>query len=220
MSRPKISIDQRLLEAQQAIDGSLNNPDILQAVALMGYDQPRLLAAHTLYDEVMALVATQQREYGEQYEASATLQATWDAADLAYKRTLKLCRIAFRDQTKAQNTLGLNGSRKKSLGGWIEQATTFYINLLDTPELTAALSPFGYDQEKLEGEAALVQTVAKARAAQNKERGEAQEATQLRDAKLDELDQWLADYKAIAEIALAASPQQLEQLGWVVAYLD
>jgi hypothetical protein len=34
---------------------------------------------------------------------------------------------------------------------------------------------------------------------------------------MDELDQWLADYKAIAQVALSDSPQQLEQLGWVVA---
>jgi hypothetical protein len=217
MTRPTKSIDQRLLEAQQAIDGSLNNPAILQTVAHMGYDQPRLQTARALYDEVMALVAAQQREYGEQYEASAALQAAWDAADLAYKRTLKLCRIAFRDQTKAQNALGLNGSRKKSLSGWIEQATTFYINLQGDADFTAVLATYGHDRDKLQAEAALVHAVVAARAAQNKERGEAQEATQLRDAKLDELDQWLADYKAIAEIALAASPQQLEQLGWVIA---
>ncbi|MBK8985454.1 MAG: hypothetical protein IPM39_05125 [Chloroflexi bacterium] len=217
MTRPTKSIDQRLLEAQQAIDNSLNNPAILQAVARMGYDQPRLQAARALYDEVMVLVAAQKREYGEQYEATGDLQAAWDAADLAYKRTLKICRIAFRDGTKAQNSLGLNGSRKKSLGGWIEQVTTFYVNLTGDTELVAALSTYGYDKAKLQGEAALVQAVVVARAAQNKERGEAQEVTQLRDAKLDELDQWLADYKAIAEIALAASPQQLEQLGWVVA---
>ena len=189
MTRPTKSIDQRLLEAQQAINGSLNNPDILQAVTRMGYDQPRLQTARALYDEVMGLVAAQQREYGEQYEASATLQAAWDAADLAYKRTLKLCRIVFRDSTKAQNTLGLNGSRKKSLSGWIEQVTTFYMNLTGDAGLVAALSTYGYDKTKLQGEAALVQAVVEARAAQNKERGEAQEATQLRDAKLDELDQ-------------------------------
>jgi hypothetical protein len=216
MTRPMESIDQRLLEAQQAIDGSLNSPAVLQAVTRMGYDKARLEAARALYDEVMTLVAAQQREYGEQHEASAALQAAWDAADLAYKRTLKLCRIAFRDKTKAQTTLGLNGSRKKSLGGWIEQTTTFYMSLLEAADLMAALSPYGYDQTKLEEEAALVQAVVQARVVQNNERGEAQEATKLRDAKLDELDQWVADYKAVAEIALSESPQQMEQLGWVV----
>jgi len=33
--------------------------------------------------------------------------------------------------------------------------------------------------------------------------------------RLDELDQWLADYKVIACIALEDTPQQLEKLGWV-----
>ena len=216
MTRPTKSIDERMLEAQLAIDNSLNNPVILEAITPFGYDESRLRAARALYDEVMALVAVQKLEYGEQYEATAALQAAWDAADRVYMHTLKICRIAFRDKTKARNALSLNGSRKKSLGGWVEQATTFYLNLLDDAALLAALSPYGYDEAKLTAEAALVQAVVEARAVQNKERGEAQEATQLRDAKLDELDQWVADYKVIAEIALADSPQQLEQLGWVV----
>ena len=76
--------------------------------------------------------------------------------------------------------------------------------------------PYTYTQAKLQTEAALVENVATLSEVQDKERGEAQEATKIRDAKLDQLDQWLADYKAIAEIALSASPQQLEQLGWVV----
>ncbi len=63
----------------------------------------------------------------------------------------------------------------------------------------------------------LVRQVVVASAAQDKERGEAQEATLLRDAKLDELDQWVSDYKKIAQVAVSDSPQQLEQLGWVVA---
>ncbi|MCA9934847.1 MAG: hypothetical protein KC415_13025, partial [Anaerolineales bacterium] len=202
MTRPAKSIDQRLLEAQVAIDNSLHSPAILEAVTLMGYDQARLQTARALYDEVMALVAAQKREYGEQYEATATLQAAWDAADLAYKRTLKICRVAFNGKTKAQKTLGLTGSRKKSISGWLEQATTFYINLLGTPDLMTALAAYGYDQAKLEAESALVQAVQAAKATQDRERGEAQEATEFRDAKLDELDRWIADYKVIAEIAL------------------
>ncbi len=88
--------------------------------------------------------------------------------------------------------------------------------MLHNPDFVAAMTPYSYDQAKLEAEAALVQAVADASDAQDRERGEAQEATLARDAKLDALDQWLADYKAVAQIALAASPQQLEQLGWVV----
>lgn len=217
MARPKRSIEDRLLEAQVAINNSLNNPVILDAVTLFGYDEARLRAAQALYDETMALVAAQQREYGEQYEASAAVRSAWDEADLAYKRALEISRVVFKDNAHARASLGLSGSRKLSLSGWIKQATTFYMNFLSTPEFIATMTPYSYDQAKLEAEAALVQAVVAASAAQDKERGEAQEATKVRDAKLDELDQWLADYKKIAEVALDESPQQLEQLGWVVA---
>ncbi len=217
MSNLTKSIDQRLLEAQQAIDNSLSNPAILNTVTLFGYDQARLEAARALFDEVTALVAAQKLEYGEQYEATATLQAAWEAADLVYKKALKIGRVVFKGNEKARNALGLSGGRKKSISGWISQAAMFYTNLLGTPDLLAAMAPYSYDQAKLEAEAALVQAVIAANAAQKKERGEAQEATQSRDAKLDELDQWVSDYKAIAQVALDDSPQQLEQLGWVVA---
>ncbi len=145
------------------------------------------------------------------------MQAAWETADRAYKKALKISRVVFKGNQKARSALGLSGSRKKSLSGWIGQATNFYTNLLGTPDLLAAMTPYSYDQTKLEAEAALVQAVVTASAAQDKERGEAQEATQARDAKLDELDQWVADYKVIAQVALADSPQQLEQLGWVAA---
>src|SRR5690606_13357311 len=105
---------------------------------------------------------------------------------------------------------------KKSLSGWFDQASRFYNNLLGSAEFKAAMLPYGYPQAKLEAESALVAAVKTATDAQYKERGEAQQATKIRDAKLDELDQWVADYKKIATIALAGSPQQLEQLGWIV----
>lgn len=115
----------------------------------------------------------------------------------------------------ARTALGLSGTRKRTLNGWLDQARRFYNNMLRTPDFVAAMTPFSYAQTKLEAESALVEAVATASELQDKERGEAQEATKLRDAKMDELDQWMADFKAIAEIALAASPQQLEKLGWV-----
>ena len=216
MAKPKRSIEDRLLEAQVAIDNSLNIPTILNAVSMLGYDLARLQAARALYDEVMALVAAQKLEYGDQYEATAVVNAAWETADLAYKRTLKACRILFKGNASAAGALNLSGSRKKSLSGWLEQATTFYTNLLNTPDFITALLEFGYDQAKLEAEAALVQAVYDANAVQDKERGEAQEATLVRDAKLDELDEWVARYKQVAQLALEDSPQMLEQLGWVV----
>ena len=48
---------------------------------------------------------------------------------------------------------------------------------------------------------------------QKKEIGEAQNATEARDKKFDELAKWVSDLRAVARVALTDSPQQLEKLG-------
>ena len=216
MVNPKQSMDQRLFDARIVIDNSIENAVILEAVTLFGYDLIRLQAARALYDEVIDLVAAQKREYGEQYEATALLQTAWDNADLVYRRALKVSRAVFDGNEKARNTLGLDGSRKFSLSGWMEQALFFYKGLLETPDLLAAITPYSYDLIKVQAESDLVLAVVNAKKVQDAERAEAQHATKVRDAKMDELDVWLARYKPIAEVALDDTPQLLETLGWVV----
>jgi hypothetical protein len=214
VTRPKRSIDERLLAAQVAIDNALGDAPILAALAAFGYDAARLGAGRALYEDALALVNAQKAEYGDQYEASAAVRAAWDAADAAYSASLKVARVALQDDPKAHAALMLGGARKQSLSGWIEQATAFYTNLLGDAGLMAAMAAFGYTQAKLEAEQALVQAVVAANLAQEKEKGEAQDATKQRDAKLDALDAWMSDFKAIAQVALEENAQWLEKLGF------
>ncbi len=216
MNRVSRSIAQQLLDAELAINNTLASPTILAAVGTYGYTAIRMQTAKTLFQEALELTEKQKKEYGDQYEATAGVQRAWDEAAVAYAASLKIARIAFRGNNAARNALGLEGIRKQSLSGWLSEARRFYNNMLRDAELMAAMETFNYTEAKFEAEAALVEAVAAASELQHRERGVAQETTKLRDEKLDALMQWLADFKAIAEIALADSPQQLEQLGWVV----
>jgi len=214
MSKPKQSMEKRLLRAQVIIDGILGNPEIMALLEPWGYTEAKLQALRALYQEALDLVAKQKAEYGEQYEATAEVQAVWDTADKAYIRTLKIARIALRGDGAAATALMLTGRRDRTLSGWLHQTTIFYQNLLARPDWIAAVGEFGYDQARLEAEAALVQTVAETNVVQEREKGEAQEATKLRDDKMNELDQKIADLQVVVEMALEEHPQWLEQLGF------
>ena len=68
------------------------------------------------------------------------------------------------------------------------------------------MAKFGYDRAKLEAEYELVLELDQADKLQESKKGEAQKLTKLRDAKLDEMDQWISDFKVVAKIALEDDP--------------
>lgn len=210
---PKRSIDARLLEAQVAIDNGLNDGETAGYLAQYGYDADRINEGKALYDQAQQLVQKQKVEYGEQYEASSALQSALDAADDEYMRLVKIARIALKSNIGAQTKLGLIGKRKATTSGWLLQTRQFYTNVLADASILAELAKFGITQEKLQAAQQLVDEVEAANATQEKEKGEAQQATLERDAALEKLDEWISDYLAIARIALEDKPQLQEKLG-------
>ena len=213
MAYLKQRVDQRLLAVQLAVENTLKDQDVLTELTLFGYDEAKLNVGKRLYEEAQALVNQQKVEYGEQYQATQVLHQAKEKADKVYTRTLKIARIALRGNVQAHTALILGGPRKRSLAGWLAQAQAFYANLRADADLIAQMANFGYDQAKLEAEQALVLAVLQADQTQQKEMGEARQATKLRDAKLDEMDEWMLDFITIVRVALEEEPEKLATLG-------
>ena len=210
------SIDTYLSQAQLAIDNSLNNPQILAAVKDFGYTTERLNQGKTLYNALAAAQLETSSESGEQISASETVQAQWETAKKSYMRLVKVSRVALKKDGGAIAQLALSGKRKESLSGWLSQANQFYQNALSSPAILKALKEFGITDKKLKAGLEAVKAVEAANLVQEKEKGEAQAATQKRDAALDAMQDWLSDYLAIAKVALEEEPQLLEGLGVLV----
>lgn len=207
------SIDGLLHDAQVAIDNALNTPDILDALSLFGYTSDRLQQGKALYTTALTAQTTQQLEAGEQRTATAELEAHRAVASATYIRFVKIARVAFKRDAGIATQLDLNGDRKRALAGWLAQAHQFYTNALANPTVLAGFSEFGITPDKLQAGLAEVQAVEASNLTQEKEKGEAQAATQKRDEALDALQEWLSDYLAIAKVALEDNPQLLEALG-------
>ena len=216
MAKNYLTIDEKINRARVAIDNALSDEPIKALLIPFGYGDAKLTEGKALYEKVIALNQKQAKEYGEKLAATKEKDTLHDTAHQQYMDAVDLARIVFRDNVKASLALGLNGRRKETLSGWVEQATQFYSNLLADPDLISAISGFGYTQEKLQAELAQVQAVPAAMASQAKEDGESQAATKERDAAVDEMDQWMADFKVVARIALKDHDQWIEKLGLAV----
>lgn len=207
------SIDQQLAAAQLALSNARSDGDLSGPLAAFGYDAERLAAGWALYETAAATQQRQTQEYGEQYTASDALTTTWEAAQAEVSRYVKVARIALKAERGAAAKLALDGPRKRSLAGWLAQARQFYANALADAGVLTALAQFGVTQEKLAAGQAQVAVVEGLAAAQKKETGEAQQATEKRDAALEALDMWMGDFVAIARVALEENPQWLEKMG-------
>lgn len=210
---PNQSIDSRLLAAQVAIDNALNDAEVQGYLAQYGYDSVRIGQGKSLYDTVQALHQKQKAEYGDQFAATEAVQAALEEANAEYMRSVKVARVVLKADRAAFQKLDLNGKRKASISGWLNQARQFYTNALADSDILAKLGQFGITQARLESGKLLVDAVETANAVQEKEKGEAQQATIERDADLDKLDDWMSDFTAIARVALEEKPQFLEKLG-------
>lgn len=207
------SINSLLNSAQVAIDNALNNSEIQTYLSEYNYTPERIQAGKTLYETALAAQQKQQAEYGEQLSATETVNQAWSKAQKSYMRLIKLARVIFKNNPGIATQLGLNGQRKRSLSGWLLQAQQFYTNALNSAEVLNGFAEYGITEDKLKAAQTETLAVEAANAAQEQEKGEAQDATQQRDQAIDLLDDWLSDFIAIARIALEDRPQLLEVLG-------
>ena len=202
-----------LNKARIAIDGSLNHSEIQGYLSQYGYALERLQAGKSLYETAFSAHERQKKEFGEQIDATAEFKKVWEEAQKNYMRYVKIARIAFKDKPGIFTELALNGKRKRSFSGWLLQASQFYGNLLGEQQRLEAMGNYGITPELLTAGQVDLEAVQTANISQQKEKGDAQAARETRDEAIDNLDDWLSDFIAIAKIALEEKPQLMESLG-------
>ena len=131
---------------------------------------------------------------------------------------LKVALLAIVKEPGPVNALELAGARSRTLSGWLIQAKAFYTNALNDPSILEALGKYMITEAKLKIGQKLVLECETKYSKQLKEKGEAQDATGIRDKAMDELDEWMSEFTGIARIDLEENPQYLEMLGIVAPW--
>ncbi|MDR2929116.1 MAG: hypothetical protein LBV41_13095 [Cytophagaceae bacterium] len=215
MNKPK-SYDAMLAEMSNALNGALNSSDILGRLERYGItaDIIRTTGLEPL-ENVKHLFAVQKREQGEQIGANVSSTQAINEARSNYMVHLQVARIAFKEHPGALLSVSATGSRKRSISGFLKEAREFYTNILEQPRLLGLIARFNITDDNLKVGLTSLTIAEKAHQAYLKEKGEAQEATIARDEAFDSLYSTYSDFRAIARIALADTPQLLEQMGIV-----
>ena len=96
----------------------------------------------------------------------------------------------YQEQNLAYDKFYLENGRVRAIESWIESSTDFYNCLLNEPDLITKLESFKVTVEQLNAEKTAIENLKQLRNEVTIEKGQAQEATRLRNEKLDELDNY------------------------------
>lgn len=206
--------DDLFARARVSLTNGRDVPEVQALLAPYGYDAKRLDGGLALLAAAEEASRDQVEEYAEQYAATTSLAEELEAWRAAYMRHLGLARLRFRGDAHAR-TLGLGGERRDDLGGLLMQGRLFYEGLRDNAALAAEMAEWKVTPEVIAGGLAGADAVDAARVAQEKEMGEAEVATRLRDDAVGRLRGFLRDYEGLARLVLADTPQLREVLGLV-----
>lgn len=206
------ALDDRFQSARVSLTNGRDVPEAQAILGPLGYDRDRLTEGVALLDTAVAAAADQVEEYGEQYAATATLAQQVRAWRAAYVPHLEMARLRFR-QTPAGAVLGLKGKRRADLGGLLMQGRVFYEGLRDTPALGDAMAEWKVTPGVVAAALGAIATLEGLAVTKEKEAGEAEVATRLRDDAVAALLDFLLVYEGLARIVLADEPQVMETLG-------
>lgn len=216
MNAKRMTKDELLYQCNLRITNSLNDAAIAAAVANFGYPAEKLNEGKALLDEAVALSEAFTREHKEVDAAFDEKNDLKERAHKTYANFIRLGKVALKNHPKGMAVLEINASKATTMSGWLKQTRSFYNNLLNNADWTTAYGNFGITPEAIQSGLDEVNLVEQQLEVIMREKGDAQNATQQRDAKLEELTNWVNDYETIAKIALEDQPQLLEKLGIVV----
>ncbi len=202
-----------LMLMELGITNTRSVASIGDAMLPYGYGKERLDEGSLLHADARRLDALQQKETGEQRQATNDLNMAIDEANGEYIKHVKLARIALPKDAAAFGALQLGGDRKKDNVGCIAQIGNFYTNMLGNPVWMDAMAGFGVKKEELEKGMLMHGQMQHAYSVQAKEMGEAHNATVMRDAAIGEAHIWYSTFVKVARIALDGQPKLLEILG-------
>ncbi|WPP50687.1 hypothetical protein [Catalinimonas niigatensis] len=198
--------------ASTYIENATAQPEILKKLGLQGFGQKRLQEGSALKNYAMMMHSQKTERYGEKQTLAAQLKENEQQARETFMEHVGIVKFAFRKDPLTLSQFNVEKVSKR-INEWPMQASYFYDKI---SAFVAPLTPYGLTAEALAQGQAMVEAVASIRNQRMLRKGEAEEATRLRDQSIKDLKAWMSEFRIMAKLALKDSPQLLESLGIVM----
>lgn len=204
------------LEKQRVLIFNSRKPEIAPLLETLGVDSAYLDNRETLYNEVINLLENQKKEQQEESLAYDNFYEAKSDCEEKYKRNRKIIKMASRSDKNLQDRIKIYVRRERNIEEWLKQTIEFYNLVLNESDFLNSFSRFGITTDKLTEDKQAIESLKSLRNEAMSEKGQSQEATRLRNAKMEELEDYCYELKTLATIALEDQPQLLEELGILV----
>nr|WP_319398086.1 hypothetical protein [uncultured Carboxylicivirga sp.] len=216
MSQVDQSVAGQLSSAKVMILNAQTHEKIKLYMADMGYDDESLKQGESLLNVAMEKAQSSELERLEKSESHKLWLDALTDTTILYKQLRKKAKAVFRKDPFAMSQLDLMGDMPNAYLKVLSVIRTFTSGLLAKEEWMLKIQRLKVTKEEVELLHAKVEGMATLRASYYKEKGESENATQVRDQALADLEDWKHDFKAVARIAMEDEPQLLEVLGIMV----
>lgn len=215
-TRPKFSEAQTLEQYRVALENVVNQAQIATTMEEFGYDETLLSEGKALWQSASDAYLLNKTEDDETTEAYATFTSTKEELAATYNLHRKKAKVIFRKDALTLEKLGVKGSLPQAYIKWLEVTKKFYTIASADIAIQAKLARLKITPEDLTAATTLVSRLETARTEYLREKGESQDATKAKDQAFANLDDWMSEFYAVAQIALEDNPQLLESLSKVV----
>ena len=201
-----------LLEIEQAatILHNVNHPRVKKLLAAYGYNAARFETGQSLLNQLRLLQQTKKEAYWSEGNMNRRLRADEQQIHHYFMEHRTLAKWVFRQDTSEYRRFELHQPIARRKAEKIAQIQSFYHQARQAPQ---ALLRHGLSQEELEQAHSMIDAVVQSHKERMQQTGEARGATRERNKVRRALRTWVADFRAIARVALRDEPQLMEGLG-------
>ena len=205
-----------LEQSRVALENATTNPEIAAALAEVGYTTDKI-------NEGKALLATAQEAYDDNKQQDVEVTIAYDAFDqkkqeleTAYRTHRKRAKVYFSENFAQLVRLNIHKPAPDAYLKWIDVVKPFYAEATTNPDVITAFQSLKVTEQELLNTQALIPEIGVLRQTYIDGKGQAQNATKIKNQAIEKLEQWMRAFYNMAGIALEDQPQLLESLSKVV----